>query len=107
MRALRVVLPGRRRGLRSLGVAPGVSAARFGAPLGLSELVRTALAEDVGSGDVTTAATIPPDRHGRARVIARAPGVVAGLEPFAETYRQVDAAVGVELVKEDGELVEV
>ena len=61
--------------------------ADYGAALGLSDLVRVALAEDVGSGDVTTAATIPADRAGRARVIARAPGVVSGLEAFAETYR--------------------
>ena len=79
----------------------------YGAPLGLSDLVRAALAEDVGSGDVTTVATIPPDRAGRARVIARAPGVVSGLEAFAETYRQVDASVAVELAKANGDRVEV
>lgn len=81
--------------------------ADYGAALGLSDLVRVALAEDVGSGDVTTAATIPADRAGRARVIARAPGVVSGLEAFAETYRQVDARVVVEFAKEDGDTVEV
>jgi nicotinate-nucleotide pyrophosphorylase (carboxylating) len=79
----------------------------YGAPLGLSDLVRAALAEDVGSGDVTTAATVSADRAGRARVIARAPGVVAGIEAFAETYRQVDASVVVEFEKEDGDQVNV
>ena len=81
--------------------------ADYGAPLGLSDLVRAALAEDVGTGDVTTAATIAPDRSGRARVIARAPGIVSGLEAFAETYRQVDASVEVELAKADGDQVNV
>jgi nicotinate-nucleotide pyrophosphorylase (carboxylating) len=81
--------------------------ADYGAPLGLSDLVRAALAEDVGTGDVTTAATIAPDRAGRARVIARAPGIVSGLEAFAETYRQVDASVEVELAKADGDQVNV
>ena len=81
--------------------------ADHGAPLGLSELVRAALAEDVGTGDVTTVATIPADRAGRARVIARAPGVVSGLEAFAETYRQVDTNVVLRFGKEDGDVVEV
>jgi nicotinate-nucleotide pyrophosphorylase (carboxylating) len=81
--------------------------AGHGAAPGLSDLVRNALAEDVGTGDVTTAATIPADRAGRARVIARAPGVVAGIAAFAETYRQVDAGVAVEIAKGDGAEVEV
>lgn len=77
----------------------------FGPPLELAELVRAALAEDVGAGDVTTAATIPPGRTGRARVVARAAGVVAGSAAFVEVYRQVDAAVAIELVAPDGTAV--
>jgi nicotinate-nucleotide pyrophosphorylase (carboxylating) len=84
-----------------------IAVSGHGAPLELTELVRGALAEDVGPGDVTTAATIPAGRTGRARVIARAPGIVSGLAPFAETYRQVDASVVVEFAKEEGDQVEV
>jgi nicotinate-nucleotide pyrophosphorylase (carboxylating) len=76
--------------------------AGFGPPLALPELVRAALAEDVGTGDVTTLATVPADRPGRARVIARAAGVVAGTEAFVEVYRQVDSSVEVDLVARDG-----
>ena len=79
----------------------------YGTPLELSDLVRVALAEDVGAGDVTTAATVAADRTGRARVVVRAPGVVSGLAAFAETYRQVDASVVVEFANEDGDPVEV
>ncbi|HEY7472198.1 MAG TPA: carboxylating nicotinate-nucleotide diphosphorylase [Gemmatimonadota bacterium] len=78
------------------------AASGFGAPLALSDLVRAALAEDVGSGDVTTAATVPPDRGGRARVIARVPGVLSGTAAWVETYRQVDAAVRLDLARRDG-----
>ncbi|MGH7566621.1 MAG: carboxylating nicotinate-nucleotide diphosphorylase [Gemmatimonadota bacterium] len=78
----------------------------FGSLLGLPDLVRAALAEDVGSGDVTTAATVPRERKGSARVIARAAGVVAGAEAFVETYRQVDQAATVELTRGDGAFVE-
>lgn len=68
----------------------------------LAALVRAALAEDVGAGDVTTAATVRPDRAGRARIEARAEGVVAGVAAAVETYRQVDPAVRVELEIGDG-----
>ena len=36
--------------------------------LDLSQIIRTALVEDVGQGDITTAATVAPDRAGRARI---------------------------------------
>lgn len=77
----------------------------FGESLTLGELVRAALAEDVGAGDVTTQATVPADRRGVARVVARAGGVVAGLGAFMETFRQVDPDVAVETPLRDGAAV--
>ncbi|HEY7323831.1 MAG TPA: carboxylating nicotinate-nucleotide diphosphorylase [Streptosporangiaceae bacterium] len=54
-------------------------------PAALSALVAAALAEDLAGGaDVTTAATVPGAARGRADVVARSAGVVAGL-PVAET----------------------
>ncbi|HET7035417.1 MAG TPA: nicotinate-nucleotide diphosphorylase (carboxylating), partial [Thermomicrobiaceae bacterium] len=52
------------------------------------ELVAAALAEDVGSGDVTSEATVPAEARGRARIVQKQPGVVYGLELVAETMRQ-------------------
>src|SRR5438309_11442497 len=46
----------------------------------LAELVERALAEDIGTGDVTTAATVPPRARGRATITQKAPGVIFGLE---------------------------
>lgn len=40
----------------------------------LTDLVRRALAEDVGQGDITTAATVPPEARGRARITVKEPG---------------------------------
>ena len=77
----------------------------FGAPLELPDLVRAALAEDVGAGDVTTAATVEPGRSGSARVVARAAGIVSGTAALVETYRQVDAGIGIELLSRDGAAV--
>ena len=54
--------------------------------------VRTALAEDVGDGDVS-AGLIHPETAGRGRVITRDDGVVAGLAWVAEVCRQVDERI--------------
>ena len=78
----------------------------FGDPLPLADLVRAALAEDVGRGDATTSATVPEGARGRARILARADGVVAGLDAAAETYRQVDPLVRFEARLSDGDRVE-
>ncbi len=49
-------------------------------PLEISEYIRRALAEDIGSGDVTTDTIVPADASLRGRIIAKQDGVVAGLE---------------------------
>ncbi len=48
-------------------------------PSAVAEIVERALIEDVGGGDVTSTATIPADQYDVAEMVARAPGVVAGL----------------------------
>jgi nicotinate-nucleotide pyrophosphorylase (carboxylating) len=54
----------------------------------LRVLVARALEEDVGTGDVTSQATVPEGARARARVVQKAPGVVFGLDGVAETMRQ-------------------
>ncbi len=81
-----------------------MSPTRDGATGGPVEgLVRAALDEDRGPGDVTTAATVPTGVRGRARLVAKAPGVVAGLAVAREVYRQVDPEVAFEARVEDGD----
>ena len=46
----------------------------------IEEIVRRALAEDVGSGDITTSLTVPSGSVARARIIAKEEGVIAGLQ---------------------------
>jgi nicotinate-nucleotide pyrophosphorylase (carboxylating) len=58
----------------------------------LGEIVRHALAEDVGSGDVTSIATVPEGVGGRARIVQKEAGVVFGLAAVAETMRQCGVA---------------
>jgi nicotinate-nucleotide pyrophosphorylase (carboxylating) len=54
----------------------------------LKATVARALAEDVGSGDVTAEATVPEDARGRARIVQKEPGVVFGLGVVAEAFGQ-------------------
>lgn len=51
-------------------------------------VIARALAEDVGAGDVTSAATVPKGARGRARIVQKGPGVVYGLELVREAMRQ-------------------
>ena len=55
---------------------------------GLEQLVARALAEDLGSGDVTSEATVSEEARARARIVQKAPGVAYGLAVVAETMRQ-------------------
>ena len=54
----------------------------------MEAVVERALTEDVGAGDITAEATVPPDARGRVRVVQKAPGVVYGLALVKETMRQ-------------------
>ena len=70
------------------------------------DIVRRALAEDLDlAGDVTAEATVPPEAAGTARLVARADGVVAGLDLIAEVYDQLDPRVAVRLRARDGDTV--
>lgn len=62
--------------------------------LDLSESIRTALAEDVGQGDITTAATVPPDRAGRARIMVKDPDEIVFCGGFM--FEKVFAVTGAE-----------
>jgi nicotinate-nucleotide pyrophosphorylase (carboxylating) len=55
------------------------------------ELVARSLAEDLGSGDVTADAIVPPDASARATIAQKQPGVIFGLEVAAEVFRQAGA----------------
>lgn len=67
------------------------------------ELVRRALAEDFGWGDVTTEAVIERDQRARAVILAKSPCVIAGLDVAAEAFRQLDPGVTVKVHRRDGE----
>ena len=60
------------------------------APESYRDLVRRALAEDIGPGDVTTRATVDPSVEARAVLLAKSRCVLAGLDVAVEAFRQLD-----------------
>jgi nicotinate-nucleotide pyrophosphorylase (carboxylating) len=68
----------------------------------LQEIVRAALAEDVGSGDATTLATVAATARARATITQKAPGVVFGLEAAERTFAELDDAVAFERLSPEG-----
>lgn len=69
----------------------------------ISSAVQHALAEDLGSGDVTTLATVPSEANAAATMVAREPLVVAGLDLAAEAFSQLSAEVNIERKAADGQ----
>jgi nicotinate-nucleotide pyrophosphorylase (carboxylating) len=72
-------------------------------PTVLDEVVRRALAEDVGAGDLTTQATVPAGTRARARITQKAPGVVFGLDGAEAAFRALDAQAAFERLTAEGE----
>lgn len=68
------------------------------------EVVRRALAEDLGWGDGTSALVVPAGARATGVFVARAKLVIAGLDVALEAFRQLDPAVGVEIYRRDGDL---
>jgi nicotinate-nucleotide pyrophosphorylase (carboxylating) len=66
------------------------------------EPVRRALAEDLGWGDVTTEATVPPTLRARGLIMAKSRCVIAGLDVAAEAFRQLDPSVTFVVRNPDG-----
>jgi nicotinate-nucleotide pyrophosphorylase (carboxylating) len=72
----------------------------------IQNIVRAALAEDIGAGDITTEATIPADQRAEACIVAKEPCVVAGLPLVEAVFAQIDRAVVVKLLVGEGDFVE-
>src|SRR3954452_4944003 len=56
----------------------------------LIDLVDRALTEDVGSGDVTSEATVPADARATATITQKAPGVISGMAAAEAVFRRLD-----------------
>lgn len=72
----------------------------------LQALIRMALDEDLGPGDVTGEYFVPAGRQARARVVAREAGVLAGVEAAVEVFAALDAGLAVDVRLVDGQPLE-
>ena len=68
----------------------------------LSALVREALAEDVGTGDATTEATVPAQARARALISQKAPGTIYGLAVAEAVFAELDPAMRARRLVEEG-----
>lgn len=59
----------------------------------IDAIIRLALSEDIGTGDVTSLATIPANRTAQGIILAKAEGVLSGVEVAAAVFRAVDPAI--------------
>ncbi len=70
--------------------------------LDVREVVNRALAEDLGAGDLTTAAVVPEGTRARARIEQRAPGMLSGVDVLREVFAQTDPELRFEARAEEG-----
>ncbi len=71
----------------------------------LDELITMALREDIGDGDHSTLACIPPDAVGTAKMVAKQDGILCGAEVGRRVFEIVDNSLKVCLLKHDGDAV--
>jgi nicotinate-nucleotide pyrophosphorylase (carboxylating) len=72
----------------------------------IHNIVRAALAEDIGAGDITTETAIPADQRAEACIVAKEPCIVAGLPLVEAVFGQIDRTVAVKLLVAEGDFVE-
>ena len=74
----------------------------FSASADVDAIIRLALAEDIGRGDLTTEATVAADAVAVAEISQKAPGVVCGLPVVEAVFARVDARVRVKRLADEG-----
>lgn len=69
------------------------------------QIIKSALQEDLGDGDHTSLSTIPADATGKAKLLVKEAGVIAGVELALEIFKEVDKNLEVEVLVKDGQNV--
>jgi nicotinate-nucleotide pyrophosphorylase (carboxylating) len=71
--------------------------------LSMEEIIQLALAEDIGSGDITTGATVPAGESAHARIVSKQSGVLAGSQIAEMVFEQVDPQLRINFNYRDGD----
>jgi len=72
----------------------------------VDRLIDLAIAEDIGSGDITTDSLVAPDLDGRAVVLAKEPLVLAGLQTARQVFTRFDNHIVFETAQKDGDEIQ-
>lgn len=73
----------------------------------IDQFIKNAIAEDLGDGDHTSLSTIPANAQGKAKLLIKDAGILAGVELAIEIFKQVDADLITEVFINDGAEVKV
>ena len=73
----------------------------------IEESIKLALEEDLGDGDHTSLSTIPTDHKGKARLIAKENGIIAGVRIAKLVYKAVDPETELNIFINDGDRIEI
>ncbi|MDD5524573.1 MAG: carboxylating nicotinate-nucleotide diphosphorylase [Smithella sp.] len=68
----------------------------------IKKIIKYALAEDIGTGDITTQASVSPRKKGRAIAVAKEDFIIAGIDVFAETFQFLDENTKIKKLMNDG-----
>ncbi|GAI21989.1 unnamed protein product, partial [marine sediment metagenome] len=72
----------------------------------LDNIIDLALAEDISHGDITSETLIPPELQGKASIVIKAKGIIAGSEVARRVFLKVDPSLKVEVLIKDGAKVQ-
>jgi nicotinate-nucleotide pyrophosphorylase (carboxylating) len=73
----------------------------------IHQFIQNALAEDVGDGDHTSKSTIPEGTQGKAKLLIKENGILAGIELALEIFKEVDPALVTDVLIKDGAAVKI
>ncbi|MBR9832193.1 carboxylating nicotinate-nucleotide diphosphorylase [bacterium] len=71
----------------------------------IDQLIKTALQEDIGDGDHSSLSCIPIDAVGRAKLLVKEPGILAGVNIAKQVFKQVDPLLTFEQILNDGDVI--
>jgi nicotinate-nucleotide pyrophosphorylase (carboxylating) len=71
----------------------------------VTKIIKSAIAEDIGKGDITTDAIIKDKKSGAATIIAKQNGILAGINVTKQVFLEIDPDLGISLLFKDGDIL--
>ncbi|HMB62392.1 MAG TPA: hypothetical protein VKN36_04910, partial [Eudoraea sp.] len=71
----------------------------------VANIIKNAVREDVGDGDHSSLACIPPEALGKAKLLVKDLGIIAGIDFARQAFHYIDPDLTLEILIDDGQLV--